>query len=182
MTAPVRARLVKNIEAHYKVLPALRNWDHLDISEATVMLGYLHLPKGEKEIRTREAFSGPIEVIVIARTEKNNIRLRGAKGSCVIFNWERKPEELRITRPDGQEPERGSLASAAVTPLLPNTWYALRWIITEDSMAVAINGQIVFSENHKNDVSEKSPIRIHSVDSDIDVKVFTVRSLGKKIS
>ncbi|HEY7326824.1 MAG TPA: hypothetical protein VH592_04250 [Gemmataceae bacterium] len=176
----VRAKLLKNIEAHYMVLPALQNWNHLDTSQATLTLDFLRLYKGEKEILTRESYSGPIEITVIARTEKNNIRMRGGRGSCVIFNWERKPQELRVTRPDGQQPESGSVATASVTPLLPNTWYVLRWILTEDSMVVAVNGQIVFSENRTNDLSGKYPIRIHGVDSDIDVRFFNVRPLGKK--
>jgi serine/threonine protein kinase len=180
VVAMARTKLLKNIEAHYMALPALQNWNHLDVSQATVMLDFLRLYKGEREILTREAYSGPIEITVIARTDKNNIRLRGGRGSCVIFNWERKAEELRITRPDGQQPESGSLATASVTPLEPNTWYALRWILTEDGMAVAVNGQIVFSENRKNDLSGRYSIRIHSVDSDIDVKCFHVRPLDKK--
>lgn len=179
-TEPTRSRIVANIRSYNKSFPALA-WGRLDISQATLNVGSLLLSKGDKEIVTRASFAGPIEITALARTEKNNIRLRGGKGSCVIFNWENKPEELRITRPDGNNrPESGSLATAPLNPLRPNTWYLLSWRITEEGMSVSVNGRVIFSENHTNDLTEKHPISVHSVDSVLEVMSFSVHPIRKK--
>jgi hypothetical protein len=175
-----RTQMEKHIRLYNTKFPALV-WGRLDISQATAMNGVLRLSKGDKEITTRESWSGGIEITVIARTEKNNIRLRTEKGGCVIFNWENKPKELRITRPDGtNRKESGSLATAPLKPLLPNTWYLLSWRITENGMTVSVNGHAIFSEEHKNDLSAKQPIHVCSADSDIEVLSFTVRPIVKK--
>jgi len=175
-----RERLENGFRLHNKEFPGAA-WGHLDISQATRGPVGLRLPKPDKGIATHTTYSGPIEMTVLARTEKNNIRLYAGKGACVIFNWENKPEELRVCRPDGTDrPESGSLATAAVKPLQPNLWYLLTWRITEEGMTVSVNGRLVFSEEHKNNLSEKHPISVHSADSDIEVLSFTVRQIGKK--
>jgi hypothetical protein len=175
-----RLRLEKLIRRHHRDHPALA-WGRLDISQATLTLGSLLLSKGDKEITTRQAHSGPIEVRVLARTEKNNIRLRTGRGACIIFNWEVKPEELRVTRPDGNDrPESGSLTTARLEPLRPNVWYNLRWRITEQGMIVMVNGKTIFEETHTNDLSEKSSVSVHATDSDLEVMSFTVEPIRKK--
>jgi WD40 repeat protein len=174
-----RDRLEKGIRLHNRDYPAVA-WGQLDISEAAVNLGVLHLGK-EKKIITRQSYSGPIEITALARTEKNNIRFGAGKGAAIIFNWENKPEELRVTRPDGtDQPESGSLATAALKPLQPNTWYHLSWRLTEEGMTVSINGRAIFTEKHKNDLSAKQPIRLYASNSEIEVLSFTVRPLKKK--
>ncbi len=175
-----RADIEKRIRQH-NLNNLLVCWEGLDISQADLMLGALRLPKGDRAITTLASYAGPIEVTALACTEKNNIRLRAGKGACVIFNWEKKRQELRVTRPDGTErAESGSLATAAVEPLKPNTWYLLTWRITEEGMTVSINERVVFSEQHKNDLSERHRLSINSTDSAIEVLAFTVRPIGKK--
>ena len=115
----------------------------------------------------------------MVRTEKNNIRLNAFNGAYVIFNWEQKPQELRVGRPDGTDkPESGSVATAPIRPLEPNTWYTLRWYVFEEGMQVSINDQVVFQEARKNDLSWKRQVGVASVESIVEVKSFTVRPLG----
>jgi hypothetical protein len=63
------------------------DWSHLDISHAKVQDEFLRINRWEA-ISTKRPYSGPIEVTVVARTEKENIRLHAFKGAAVIFNWE----------------------------------------------------------------------------------------------
>jgi hypothetical protein len=172
-----RIRMVNGIRRHHSDYPTLA-WGHLDISQATVTLGALRLKKKDKAIVSRASYSGPIEVTVLARTEKNNIRLHAGKGACVIFNWEVKREELRVCRSDGTDrPASGSVATAVLKPLQPKTWYLLTWQITDHGTTVWVNGLPIFSEAHKNDLSAKRPVSVHSADSDIEVLSFTIRPL-----
>jgi hypothetical protein len=63
-------------------------WKDFDIAQATVKDDFLHLPSGDKDILTRAAYSGPLEITLVARTERNNLRLRAYKTAGLIFNWE----------------------------------------------------------------------------------------------
>jgi WD40 repeat protein len=178
-TGNSRERLEKGIRLHNKDYPVAA-WGHLNISQATPTLGALHLSKDKKEIVTRECYSGPIEITLLARAEKNNIRLYGGKGAYVIFNPEVEPEKLELGRPDGEQPFTGSKIRPPGQLLRPNTWYLLSWRITEDGMSVAVNERVVFYEEHKNNLSGKYPIHVQAADSAIEVLSFTVRPLKKK--
>ncbi len=75
-----RIGMEKHIRQHNRDHPHLA-WGDLDASQAIVTLGALGLPKGNKAVVTRASYSGPLEITALARTEKNNIRLRAGKGA-----------------------------------------------------------------------------------------------------
>ncbi len=151
-----------------------KTWDHLDVTNAQQMDGYLRLTP-ESAIATKEGFTGPIEIVVVAKTERNNIRLHAFNGACVIFNWEVNQAELRVNRPDGNDNrESGSLAAVRVRPLEPNQWYTLRWRVTEIGTSISIDGKVVFSEQRSNNLSAKRPVIVASGDSVVDVKSLSV--------
>src|SRR5262249_31171842 len=150
-------------------------------SQATAMDGYLRVPRSAQQrnrIMTRLSHSGPIEVKTVARTESQNIRLYAFSGATVIFNWELNPAELRVHRPDGTDRlDRGSIGVALVRPLVPNTWYSLRWVITRHGMMVFVDEQLVFQETRTYDLTVGRPVGLYTSNSAVDVKSFTVRSL-----
>ena len=118
------------------------------------------------------------------RTEGNNVRFHAFKGSTLILNWEGKKNELRVNRPDGSDGtlETGSQAWAPLTLLSANTWYKVRWRITEKGMAVLINDKVIFREvgdKKRYDLSKPAPIKISNGDG-LDIKSFRVTQLGVK--
>jgi formylglycine-generating enzyme required for sulfatase activity/WD40 repeat protein len=132
-------------------------------------------------ISTKEPYAGPIEITVIARTENQNIRLHAFNGACVIFNWELKPKELRVNRPDGTSKfESGSLAKNAFTPLLPNTWYKIQWRITEQGMTIKVDEKIVFTEKKNYVLSAANPVSVRAMKDPVDVKFLAVERLPTK--
>jgi hypothetical protein len=155
-------------------------WKHIDTSKATFKDDYLRLAPNT-EVPTLQKFAGGFEVVVVARTELENIRLRAQRGSVVIFNWELNPRELRVHRPDGAgRPESGSIATAKVTPLKPNTWYTLKWRMTEDGTQVWVDGKSVFEEQKRYELTETAPVVVRSMRSVVDLKEFHVYPLEKK--
>jgi tricorn protease-like protein len=176
---PAQATAKANRPAEAPAPVGLKGWEHCDISQAVVRGDFLHL-EPRRGITTRQAFAGPIQITAVARTERNNIRIRAGSGGELIFNWEGKPGELRVHRPDARVRRRlGVLAASKQVPLDPNTWYMLTWTITARGMEVEVNGKPVFQEVHDNDLSQPRPVRIYAfVDSAIDVQRFTVRPLG----
>lgn len=149
-------------------------WRHLNLEAVKLNGNSFQIPKNSS-VSTKVEYSGPIEIHATARTEKNNIRLHANRGSCVIFNWEVNPKELRLTRPDGRDQvESGSIVAVPATPLKPGVWYNLRWRISNDGMAVFVNGQAVFSESRTNDLTKKSKVLMTASESVIEVREFYV--------
>jgi hypothetical protein len=154
-------------------------WKHLDLSRVEVRPDHLRIPS-ESGLPTLRTYTGGVEIVVVARTEAENIRLHAQRGSVVIFNWEVNPRELRVCRPDGgDKPESGSVATAKVAPLKPNTWYTIKWRLTEGGMQISVDGAVVFEEQKRYDLSATAPITINSVKSAVDIKEFRVTPLGK---
>ena len=144
-----------------------------------LMDGFVRISKGQagpdevNEVRTKEGFADGIEITVVARTDKNNIRIAGPQGSKVIFNWEVNPRELRVNRPNG-----GGLATAVLTPLAAGKWHTLQMRVTDKGLEIRVAGRIVLSEARHYDLATKSTAAVMSYDSDIDVKSFVVTPLA----
>ncbi|MBS0201636.1 MAG: hypothetical protein JSS49_01965 [Planctomycetes bacterium] len=150
------------------------SWPHLNLESATVKGDFFQIGK-QSSVFTSDEFSGPLEINVSARTEKENIRIRAGRGASVIFNWEVNPGQLRVCRPDGNDQaESGSLSTASVTPLKPGVWYKLRWRITGQGMQVFVNDEIVFDEMRTYDLATRSRISIRAEHSLVDVRDFYV--------
>jgi hypothetical protein len=152
-----------------------QKWIHLDLSNATVMGNFLRIAP-DKAVVTKQSYSGPVDISVLAKTNKDNIRLHAFKGGIVIFNWEGNRGDLRIHRPDDVNEQVGSVAVSKQIPLKADTWYTLRWKIKEDGMEVLVDGKVVFSETQKYDLSKPCPIRISgALGSVVDVQFVQIQ-------
>jgi len=153
----------------------------LDLSKVEVKDGYFRIPPNTL-VTTRQSYKGGVEIFLVARTESENIRLYAHRGSCVIFNWEINPKELRVCRPDGKEdtPESGSIATAKVMPLRPGTFYTIRWLLTPEGMTISVNGQSIFTEKKEYNLDIETKLGIQTVKSKVDVKEFKVTRILPK--
>lgn len=146
-------------------------WDDFDLHGNSVSDEFARLTG--TALSTRQSYSGPIEIAVVARTDKDNIRLCAYGNAGLIFNWEAGLDQLRGRRPDGSSFQRQT------TPLSPDTWYQFRWKITEKSFQVFIDDQLVFDEHRAYNLRTATPVWIpggvHG--STVDVKSFTVTPL-----
>lgn len=156
------------------------DWPHLDLDSITIVGDAFQLGKAGK-VSTKEEFSGPLEIVVVAKTEKDNIRLHAPNGASVIFNWEYNLGELRVTRPDGQEKiQSGTLLTANFTPLKPGVWYKLRWRMDHDEVQIYVNDQLVFTDKRAVSLSLKSRPAIQASGSVLEVRDFHVIPLKKE--
>jgi hypothetical protein len=155
--------------------------DQLDLSKVKVTDGFVHLqPFRGQSVPSRKTYSSPIEITVVARTAKNNLRLKAFQGAELIFNWEGKAGEMRVHRPDSTAKGfPGSLAIGKSVPLETNRWYTIRWKITEVGMEVAVDGKTVFTEVRRYDLSNGAPVEMYAPDSAIDVQSFHVKPVTK---
>jgi hypothetical protein len=172
-------QVAQRIKQLNKELPKLTGkWDHLDITDAVAMASYLRI-NHRKAIATKDAYSGPIEIIVVVRTEKDNIRLQAPQGAAVIFNHDVTKKELIVHRPDGNNRyESGTQAVVPMPLLAPNVWHTIRWRITEKGMEVMLNNKILlFTEKKPYELSAEQPVRVRAQDSSVDVKSLTVQQI-----
>jgi hypothetical protein len=149
----------------------------LDISEGQLVDGAVRLKPGQS-LPSRRHYSGAVVIDVVARTDARNIRVRGPRGSVVIFNWEQKAGEMYVAGPDGNDkPDSGSVIASKQCPLTPHVWYHIRWRLTERGMVVSVNDVVVLREVRKYDLTGREPIRVAAADSSIEVRSFSVKSL-----
>jgi TolA-binding protein len=162
-----------------EVAEASMKWDDFTFPAGSRVEDLVRLRSGWR-LATKTPQTGPLDISAVARTEKFNIRLHAYNGACVIFNWELNPSELRVHRPDGKPGrlESGSVATAKVEPLEPNTWYTVRWRVTEEGCEVFVNGKSVFAEKRKYDLSANAPVDVSANFSTIEVRSLVVKPVA----
>jgi hypothetical protein len=173
---PEKTDIDKRLRQLEKLVPGLEGpLDAVDLSNVRMVGGAAHLDGG-KELPTRQQYTGPIEIDVVARTEAQNLRLRAHRGSAVIFNWEGKAGELRVHRPDGGvNVETGSVIASKPWPLTPRVWYHIRWLLTETGMTLSVDGVVVFQESGRYNLSGAETIRVAAMNSPLEVRSFSVK-------
>lgn len=125
------------------------------------------LKKGDF-ISTVASFKPPVEIEVVAKIEKLDLRL-GYAADQLIFNWERRPDELRID---------GGPADKIYTPMMgefPKKKFAMiRWCVEKDRQTIWVDGKQRFE--HKGDYSEiDRPISILAFGSEVTVQSIRTR-------
>ncbi len=178
-----KAEVKRRMKVAVNLLPqAADPWRHLDVSEAKAEGNYLRLEKG-KCLFTRRFCKGGVDVTVVARMEKNNIRLTAGDGGVVIFNWEVGDGGIRVQRPDnpaadGRGAFAGSLAGASPRNLEPDKWYTLRWRLTPTGQKVWVDDELVFEKEEPYDLSTPRPVGVCAFfQNAIEVKSVVVKSL-----
>jgi hypothetical protein len=86
-------------------------------------------------IHTEEQFSPPVAFHVVVETDLGEVRLQYAADQ-IIFDWERKPDELRV---DGGPAGGRHKPGAGSIPL--HTWVAIDLVVTPTSMKIYVDGK-----------------------------------------
>jgi WD40 repeat protein len=161
-------------------------WRDLDVSsipDTDRKKDVLHIDRN-KQVSTRVWYKGGIDVTVVARTGKTNIRLVAGQGGMLIFNWEGTDGGFRVHRPDstfddGNRRIPGSMLPGKPDVLLKaNQWYTLRWQLTPAGQKVWVDNEVVFEIAEEYDLSAARPVSVLSTDSPIEVKFVAIRDLG----
>jgi hypothetical protein len=154
-------------------------WRHLDTREAKIDGDHLHLDP-YKCVFTRRWYRAGVDITVVARTAKNNIRLTAGPGGVVTFN--ESTGGGRCCRPDnpaadGRGGSAGSSAGGQPRRLEANKYYTLRWRLGPTGMQVSVDGEQVFAEEQPYDLTAPRPVGVCSFDSPLDVKSVVVQTL-----
>ena len=154
LTGLTKDRVEKRIEAITGTESTEPEWYRLcDFQDAKKGDEFVCL-QGNGCITTKNQFSAPLDITIVARTDNTNIRTSYGKAG-VIWNWEVNREKLRVNRPDG------SLATVKVPQLRPGTWYKLRWVIRPDGMLISVNNRVEFTEEHQNLPQGPLPVKVY---------------------
>lgn len=101
---------------------------------------------GDDRLSTPGAFQPPVEIFIVAKTDSTNLRIAYAADQ-VIFNWERKADELRV---DGGPAAGINKAGAGAIPV--NQYVAIKWVVTPKRQTIYVNGE--FRYEHLGDYSQ----------------------------
>jgi WD40 repeat protein len=162
-----------------KVPDVLDPWRHLDATEGIGRGESIHLDPG-RCLFTRRWYKGGIDITVVARTTKNNIRLTAGAGARVIFNHEGTWPAMEFNRPDnptcdGRGGGSGSVAKTNPKTLTTDEWHTLRWLLTPTGTKVWADGELVLQAEEGYDLSTVRPVGVCSTDSPLDVKSVVVK-------
>jgi hypothetical protein len=131
---------------------------------------------------TRQFYHGPVDITVVGRTGGLNFRMAAFDGGRVIFNWEGKPGLLILDRPNRVDPVyhdyAGEIARSFCTrdwPLQPNIWYTIRWRLTERSIKLWVNGELIADDDQPNVLTPRRPIRFGVNGQPNEIKSLAVR-------
>jgi hypothetical protein len=182
------------VAALVKAMPELDNpWRHLETAEASVRTDpgtksepFLHLDP-HKWVPTRRSYKGAVEVTVVARTPRHNIRLTAGNGARVIFNWEGirdgKQGAFIVSRPDNPGADgRGGFGGRDVcfdpdVHLMADRWHRLRWRLTPTGTKVWADGKLLYETEEAFDLTTPRPVAVCSFDDPIDVRSLVVKTL-----
>lgn len=90
-------------------------------------------------VETKASFRPPLRIIVRAGTDSTNVRFYYAAGPFVIFNWEVRPDELRVHDPvSGSSP----MAFKGKGGIEAGTMHDLEMRVTETRVSVYVNGAL----------------------------------------
>jgi hypothetical protein len=163
-------------------------WGHMNIQEVSLDGDHLHM-EPYRLITTRRCYRGGVDVTVVARTTKNNIRLMAGEGGMVVFNWEGEDGGLRVLAPDlhGHTDGRGLWGGSVVGKdplrLEANQWHTLRWQLTPTGTKVWANGKLVFDQAQAFDLTVRKPVGVCTYyESAVDVRSVVVRSIRDRES
>jgi hypothetical protein len=125
------------------------------------------LKRGEI-IRTETSFRPPIEIEVVVKIEDLDLRL-GYAADQLIFNWEMRPDELRI---DGGP--ANAIYTAMQGDIPKGKFVVIRWHVAKDQQVISVDGQKRFE--HKGDYSGLDrPLSVQAFGSEATVKSIKIR-------
>lgn len=87
-------------------------------------------------VQTSAKFSPPFTVRLRAKTDSTNLRLYYNAG-LVIFNWERRQDELRVHDPLTDKIK----ALSGKGYIEPGQWHDIVWDIQPDGMSISVDGE-----------------------------------------
>jgi hypothetical protein len=181
MPQDIKARLVPLAKA----MPELADpWSAFNVADASQKLDYYHLDPF-RAITTKHSYRGAVDVTVVARTPKSNIRIAAGDGGLCIFNHEASGGVV-LHRPDasGTADGRGQRGGSQISEGKPdvtvpeNKFTLLRWRLTPKGQQVWIEGKLVYDVQEPYDLSYSSPAAVGNYMEPIDVRAVIVRGVA----
>jgi hypothetical protein len=138
------------------------------------------LPDGKELVLNRserftspESFKPPVEFTIVAKVEKNDLRL-AYTAKQLIFNWEVRADELRLDADAG-----GGRHAPGQGRIPEGTFVTIRWRVMPHMQSISVDG--VRRYLHFGDYSKvEKPLEIFPLNSAVTVKSAQVRVMDPK--
>lgn len=126
--------------------------------------------QGNNRFTTPESFQPPVEITIVAKTERRNLRL-AYTATAMIFNWEVNPDDLRMSNDFGgarNEPTQGRIPE--------DTFVTIQWRVLPHMQSVSVDGKRRLL--HYGDYAKlNKPVSVFTYDSKVTLKSLQVRQL-----
>ncbi len=127
----------------------------------------IHLSKGAS-VSTEARLKPPVEIELVVKVEGLDLRL-GYAADQVIFNWQSKPDELRVDGGPADKtytPKQGELPKGKFVVIL--------WYVGKDRQTIKVDGSLRF--DHRGDYSDiDRPLSIVAFGSEAKVQSIKTR-------
>lgn len=133
----------------------------------------LVLQKGSR-FTSAETFAPPVEFTIVAKTQQDDLRL-AYTAKQVIFNWERKTDELRIDNDPG-----GGRHTPGMGRIPEDTFVTITWRILPHMQSISVNGKRRFL--HFGDYSKvDKPLEIFPLNHTVTIKSARVKIMDRAV-
>lgn len=132
----------------------------------------IKIKKGDAAV-TKESFTPPVEIEIVAKTDSAELRMSYAADQ-VIFNWGIIPSQLRV---DGGPANGNHKPGVGFIPV--NKYVTIRWIVTPKRQVIFVDGEQRYE--HSGDYSRiNNPVSVFTAGhSEVSVKSIKVRGLSE---
>jgi hypothetical protein len=174
----VETRL-KDLDKQYP-LETPGQWDQFDVTHATPIGNWLRI-NGLRGARSKESFTGGIDITLEVRLEKDSLCIEAGQGGGLVISPPTAQHELRVYRPGVKaQPLSGTFVAGQSCTLVPGEWYKIRWRLNEKQMRVSVDDREIFRENGPYDLTVARPVRVRGLDGWVDVKSLKVTAQDMK--
>ncbi|HWB59005.1 MAG TPA: hypothetical protein VG733_05915, partial [Chthoniobacteraceae bacterium] len=122
-----------------------------------------------ESIATKTSFKPPLEIVVIAKTDSNNLRVWYTGGA--IFDWEQDPRQLRFDGLGGNQ-GKGNI------PV--NQYVTIRWTITPHGQKIYVDGALRHEDSGDYSKVDRPVIVYQRADSVVTVRSIKVNPLASE--
>jgi hypothetical protein len=158
--------------------PEVRDhWAHVDTSKPGIVVAgdaYLRLHAG-RVLALRKPVAGPVEITVVCRVAKSAPRLGLLQGGIPMIWWTSNSKQVGWNRPANRARRLGDWSASRDFEFSVNTWYTLTWRLTGDGIRGSVNGQVMFFDGTKYNLSRPLLYQVAARDIDLEIQEITAK-------
>ncbi len=133
--------------------------------------------------KTREYYSGPIEITAMVRSTSSDVNITIGGGGRLVFGHDpfTKKDRLQVYHPDRNPESLGTPVKVRELELPAKRQYILRWLVASSGMKVWLDDKLLLDESGDGyNLDDKYTVSLSANSSPIELKWATIRRVSEK--